>query len=65
MSSKTILVLGGGAGGLVTSNVLTDKLGNRATVRLVERKKQFEFPPSYSWHMQKALFEKYWMRHWF
>jgi len=51
MNDKNILVLGGGVGGLVASNVLKDKLGDRATIRLVERKKHFQFPPSYPWLM--------------
>jgi len=46
MSDKTILVLGGGVGGLVASNVLKDKLRDQITVRLVERKRQLQFPPS-------------------
>src|SRR3972149_5728475 len=51
MSSKTVLILGGGVGGLVASNILKEKLGDQATVRLVERKRQFQFPPSYPWLM--------------
>src|SRR3990170_4231901 len=51
MNGKTILVLGGGVGGLVASNILKEKLGDRAVVKLVERKRQFQFPPSYPWLM--------------
>jgi len=51
MSGKTILVLGGGVGGLVASNILKEKLGDKAVVKLVERKRQFQFPPSYPWLM--------------
>ncbi|KKR73759.1 MAG: hypothetical protein A3K61_04685 [Thaumarchaeota archaeon RBG_16_49_8] len=51
MSSKTVLILGGGVGGLVASNVLREKLGAQTTIRLVERKRQFQFPPSYPWLM--------------
>lgn len=51
MSSKTVLILGGGVGGLVTSNILREKLGAQTTIRLVERKRQFQFPPSYPWLM--------------
>ncbi|MFQ5870785.1 MAG: NAD(P)/FAD-dependent oxidoreductase [Candidatus Geothermarchaeales archaeon] len=51
MPENTILVLGGGIGGLVASNLLKARLGDRATVRLVDRKKQFRFPPSYPWLM--------------
>lgn len=51
MGEKIILVLGGGVGGLVASDVLKDKLRDRAKVVLVERKKQFQFPPSLPWLM--------------
>jgi sulfide:quinone oxidoreductase len=51
MNSKTVLILGGGIGGLVAANVLKNKLGNLATVRIIERKRQFQFPPSYLWLM--------------
>lgn len=48
---QSILVLGGGVGGLVASSLLKDKLGDRAALRVVERKENFEFPPSYPWLM--------------
>ncbi len=51
MNAQTVLILGGGIGGLVASRVLKDKLGDQAEVLLVERKKQFQFPPSYPWLM--------------
>src|SRR3989304_3212151 len=51
MEDTTVVVLGGGVGGLVASNVLREKLGNRAAVKLVERKRHFQFPPSYPWLM--------------
>ncbi len=51
MAEPKILVLGGGIGGLVASNLLKDKLGSRAEVTVVERKKNFQFPPSYPWVM--------------
>ena len=51
MEDTTVVVLGGGVGGLVASNVLKEKLGNRAAVKLVERKRHFQFPPSYPWLM--------------
>lgn len=51
MDRQTVLVLGGGIGGLVVSNVLQDKLGKQAAVRVVEKNKFFEFPPSYPWVM--------------
>ncbi len=38
-------------GGLVASNSLKDKIGRQVKVRLIERKKEFQFPPSYPWLM--------------
>ena len=51
MSKKTVLVLGGGIGGLVTSSLLKSKLKEDIDLQLVERKKTFDFPPSYPWLM--------------
>ncbi|MBI4257565.1 MAG: NAD(P)/FAD-dependent oxidoreductase [Thaumarchaeota archaeon] len=51
MAQRTILILGGGIGGLVASNVLKDKLGERADIKVVEKKRYFQFPPSYPWLM--------------
>ena len=51
MIKQTVLVLGGGIGGLVASSKLKNELGDRAEVRLIERKKEFQFPPSYPWLM--------------
>jgi sulfide:quinone oxidoreductase len=44
-----VLVLGGGVGGLVVANELKDKLGDKVNVTLVDRKKAFEFAPSFIW----------------
>lgn len=38
-------------GGLVASNSLKKRLGRRVQVTLIERKKNFKFPPSYPWLM--------------
>jgi len=46
-----VLVLGGGVGGLVASSTLEKKLDGKAEVTLIERKKNFQFPPSYPWLM--------------
>ncbi len=54
MTDQTVLVLGGGVGGLVASNSLKAKLGTHAKVKLIERKKEFQFPPSYPWLMLEA-----------
>jgi sulfide:quinone oxidoreductase len=51
MAGKQILVLGGGVGGLVSSNLVKKSLGTKADVTLIERKKTFQFPPSYPWLM--------------
>ncbi len=51
MGERTVLVLGGGVGGISAASLLKEKLGDRVRVRLVERKKQFQFPPSYPWLM--------------
>jgi len=45
------VILGGGVGGLVVANLLRDKLRNQADLTLIDRKKAFEFPPSYPWVM--------------
>jgi sulfide:quinone oxidoreductase len=51
MAAKAVVVLGGGVGGLVAANLLRDKLRDQADITLIERKKVFEFPPSYPWVM--------------
>lgn len=51
MNEPSILILGGGVGGLVASNLLKKKLGRQSNVTLIERKKEFQFPPSYPWLM--------------
>ena len=54
MSTKAnVHVLGGGVGGLVTACLLKDKLKNEdgISLKLIERKKTFDFPPSYPWLM--------------
>ncbi len=51
MVKQTILILGCGVGGIVAANILNEKLGEQAEVKVVERKKVFQFPPSYPWVM--------------
>lgn len=51
MAGKSVVILGGGVGGLVVSNLLADKLKDSADITLIERKEVFEFPPSYPWIM--------------
>jgi sulfide:quinone oxidoreductase len=51
MTGKHVLILGGGVGGLVASNSVKEKLDGKGKVTLIERKKTFQFPPSYPWLM--------------
>jgi sulfide:quinone oxidoreductase len=51
MAGTAVLVLGGGVGGLVVSNLLRDKLNDQAEITVIERREEFEFPPSYPWVM--------------
>ncbi len=48
---NTIVVLGGGIGGLTAASTLKEKLGSAVRVVLIERKTQFQFTPSYPWLM--------------
>lgn len=49
MFMNRVLILGGGVGGLVAANELKTRLGDRVDVTLVDRKKVFEFAPSFIW----------------
>ncbi len=51
MTGKQVLILGGGVGGLVTSSSVKKGLHGKGEVTLIERKKTFQFPPSYPWVM--------------
>ncbi len=51
MSGKTIIVLGGGVGGLVAVNELRRLLGREHRVLLVEKTLQHAFAPSFLWLM--------------
>ena len=50
-TSKTVLVLGGGVGGLVTARRLRKRLGRQHRVVLVERERDHLFAPSLLWLM--------------
>jgi sulfide:quinone oxidoreductase len=51
VARPTVVILGGGIGGLVASNILADRLGERAEIKVIDRKGFFQFPPSYPWVM--------------
>ena len=49
MAGKTIVILGGGVGGLVTANELRERLGKEHRVILVDREGRHIFWPSLLW----------------
>ena len=51
MAGKTIVVLGGGVGGLVASNELRKRLGRENRIVLVDRDTRHIFAPSFTWLM--------------
>ncbi len=51
MPAKTILVLGGGTGGLVAAHRLRRMLGREHRVVLIDRSPLYSFAPSYTWVM--------------
>ncbi len=51
MNSKTIVVLGGGVGGIVVANELQHKLPHNHKVILVEKNSMHAFAPSFLWLM--------------
>lgn len=51
MDGKTVLVLGGGVGGIVAANALRQRLGANHRVVLVDKRGEFVFTPSLLWVM--------------
>jgi len=51
MQSKTIVVLGGGVGGLIVANELRRRLSHDHRITLVEKNAQHAFAPSFLWLM--------------
>lgn len=51
MTEPTIVVLGGGAGGVVAANELHSRLKEKAKIIIVERSPKQSFAPSYLWVM--------------
>ena len=54
MSSSTVVVLGGGTGGIVAASRLARKLSNGHKVVLVEREPTYRYAPSFLWLMSGA-----------
>src|SRR3989304_2120572 len=48
MAAKTVVILGGGSGGLVAANRLRRLLGKEHRVVLVDRNPVYSFPPAYT-----------------
>ncbi|HEX9924667.1 MAG TPA: FAD/NAD(P)-binding oxidoreductase [Anaerolineae bacterium] len=51
MSGKTILILGGGVGGIVTANALRQRLGSEHRIVIVDKRAEYIFTPSLLWVM--------------
>ncbi len=51
MNGKTVLILGGGIGGIVTANALRDRLAAEHRVILVDKRMDYVFSPSLLWEM--------------
>ena len=52
--SSHVLILGGGVGGLVLSNLLARKVKGKAKITVIDRKAKFQFAPSFPWLMVGA-----------
>jgi len=48
---KTIIIIGGGVGGIVTANELSNCLNREHKIILIEKNKEHTFAPSYLWLM--------------
>ena len=51
MSGKTILILGGGVGGIVTANALRERLASEHRIIIVDKRAEYIFTPSLLWVM--------------
>ena len=51
MPSRTVVILGGGVGGIITANDLRQRLSNEQRIVLVERNAEHAFAPSFLWLM--------------
>lgn len=55
---KTIIILGGGIGGIVTANELSSRLSGDHKIILIEKNKELTFAPSYLWLMNGSRKKK-------
>ena len=51
MAGKTVLVLGGGVGGIVTANALRQRLGSEHRIVVVDKRGEHVYSPSLLWVM--------------
>ena len=51
MSGKTVLILGGGVGGVVSANALRQRLGPEHRIVVVDKRSEYVFTPSLLWVM--------------
>ena len=51
MAGKTILILGGGVGGIVTANALRQRLGAEHRIVVVDKRSEYIYTPSLLWAM--------------
>jgi len=55
---KTIIIIGGGVGGIVTANELSNRIGDEHKIILIEKNKEHSFAPSFLWLMNGDRNEK-------
>ena len=48
---KTVIIIGGGVGGIITANELSSRLGKDHKIILIEKNEEHSFAPSYLWMM--------------
>jgi len=48
---KTIIILGGGIGGIISANELSNRISRKHKIILIEKNKEHSFAPSYLWLM--------------
>ena len=51
MGKRKVMILGCGIGGLAAANILADRLKSNVDITIIDRKRYFQFPPSFPWVM--------------